>query len=276
LYEQLAEHRASNATEQPDHLLNLCTCLMFRFDRTKKIADLDRVIRTGQEIIEHTSSQSSHRQVHLCNHATALLLRHTLTGNSDDQKAAIQTMALLANEMPGDAPDRLQWINKLSRTMLTYINQATDSSALTDLIQIGQQLAANTPPDADYLPMVLTLIASGYTGRFTLTEDEDDLQQVLQLQERALSLCQAGSFYQMQCLYNLGATLLHVRYALTHDQDDMNRAVELLEQAVALLPSNFHLRSVYISTLADALQARFERTENLADLECARELRAKL
>ncbi|MBV9231655.1 MAG: hypothetical protein JOZ18_20260 [Chloroflexi bacterium] len=276
LYEQLAEHRASDAAEQQNHLLNLCTCLMFRFSRTKKIADLDRVIRTGQEIIEHSSSQSSHRLAHLSNHATALLMRHALTGKSDDQKSAIQTMALLTGEMPGDAPDRLQWVDKLCRTMLLYANQTKDPSALTDMIQVGQQLAANTPPDADYLPMMLSLIASGYMGRFALTDDEDDLQQVLQLQERALSLCQAGSFYQMQCLYNLGSTLFHVRNALAHDQNVVNRSVKLLEQAVALLPPDFHLRSTYIGTLADALQARFERTENLVDLERARELRAKL
>jgi hypothetical protein len=249
---------------------------MLRFDRTKNIADLDRVIRTGQEIIEHTSSQSTHRRVHLQNHTTALLLRHTLTGKAEDQKAAIKTMALLISEMPADAPDRLQWIDTLSRTTLMYANQTTDPSALTDMIEIGQQLAASTPPDADYLPMVLMLIAGGYTGRFTLTEDEDDLRQVIRLQERALSLCKAGSFYQMQCLYNLGATLLHMRYTLTHDLADVNCAAKLLEQAVALLPADFHLRSVYIGTLAEALQARFELTENLADLERARELRAKL
>jgi len=276
LYEQLAEHKVSDATEEPDHLLNLCSCLMLRFDRTKNIVDLDRVIRTGQEVIEHTSSQSSHRHVHLSNHVTALLLRHSLTGKSEDQKAAIQTMALLVSEMPGDAPDRLQWIDAFSRTALTYTNQTKDASVLTDLIKIGQQLVANTPPDADYLPIVLVMISSGYMERFTQTEDEDDLKQVLQLQERALSLCQAGSFYQMQCLYNLGTTLLHMRYVLTHNQNDVNRAVKLLEQAVALLPSDFHLRSVYIGTLAEALEKRFERTENLADLERARELRAKL
>jgi tetratricopeptide (TPR) repeat protein len=276
LYEQLAEHKASDKAEQPDHLLNLCTCLMFRFDRTKNIADLDRLIRIGQEITEHTSGRSSHRQVHSNNHTTALLLRYTLTDKSDDQKAAIQTMALLLSEMAGDDPDRLPWIDKLGRIMLTYINQTTDPAALTEMIQIGRQLADTTPPDADYLPMVLTLVASGYTGRFTQTDDKNDLQQVLKLQERALSLCQAGSFYQMQCLYNLGTTLLHMRYTLTHNQDDVERAVKLLEQAVALLPADFHLRPVYISTLADALQARFERTENLADLERARDLRAKL
>jgi tetratricopeptide (TPR) repeat protein len=276
LYEQLAEHKASDATEEPDHLLNLCSCLMLRFNRTKNIADLDRVIRTGREVIEHTSNQSSHRHVHLSNHTMALLLRHSLTGKSEDQKAAIKTMTLLVNAMPGDVPERLQWIDTLCRTLLAYANQTTDPSALTDMIQIGQKLAACTPPDADYLPMLLILIAGGYTGRFGQTEDEADLRQVLRLQERALSLCKTGSFYQMQCLYNLGATLLHMHYVRTNDLKDVNRAVELLEQAVALIPEDFHQQTLYISTLAAALEARFERTENLADLERAKALRAKI
>jgi tetratricopeptide (TPR) repeat protein len=246
LYEQLAEHRASDATEEPDHLLNLCSCLMLRFDRTKNIADLDRVIRTGQEVIEHTSSQSSHRQVHLRNHVTALLVRQSLTGKLEDQKVTIQAMELLLCEIPGDAPDRLKWIDAFTRIAIAYTNQTKDASVLTDFIQIGQQIVANTPPDADYQPMVLVMISSGYMERFVQTDDEANLKQVVQLQERALSLCKAGSFYQMQCLYNLGATLLHICYARTHNQNDVNRAVKLLEKAVALIPRTF-LRDPSIS-----------------------------
>jgi tetratricopeptide (TPR) repeat protein len=276
LYEQLAEHKASDATNEPDHLLNLCSCLMLRFKNTKNIADLDRVIRTGQEIIEHTTSQFAHRHGHLCNHTAVLFLRYSLTGQLEDQKAAIKTMALLINEMPGNAPERLQWIDTLCRTLLAYTNQTADPAALADLIQLGQQLVDSTPPDAEYLPMLLMLIAGGYTGRFGLTEDEKDLRQVLRLQERALSLCKPGSFYQMQCLYNLGAALLHMRYARTNSLKDVERSIKLLEQAVALIPEDFHLRTLYISTLAEALEERFERTENLADLQRARALRAKL
>lgn len=53
-------------------------------------------------------------------------------------------MALLVSEMPGDAPDRLRWIDTFSGTALTYTNQTKDASFLTDLIQSSRLVSANS------------------------------------------------------------------------------------------------------------------------------------
>jgi len=88
-----------------------------------------------------------------------------------------------------------------------------------------------------------------------------------------LTLCKPGTFYQMQCLHNLG-NILKMRYLDTEDLQDLNRSIDLLEQAVAMLsPATQHIKSTYLSNLAEALRLRFERTENIADLERAKELK---
>ena len=70
--------------------------------------------------------------------------------------------------------------------------------------------------------------------------------------------------------------MLNARYGSRKDLATLNRAIDLLEQAVALLtPKSPHLYQPYMQTLADALQRRFERTENLADLERSKELLSK-
>jgi hypothetical protein len=85
-------------------------------------------------------------------------------------------------------------------------------------------------------------------------------------------MCKPDSFYKMQSLFNAGG-MLKARYGITSDLADLNRSIKYLEQAVALLsPKTKHVQVVYRKMLAEALQERFERTENLADLKRAKQL----
>jgi tetratricopeptide (TPR) repeat protein len=281
LFGQLAEYRASDVDEQPDHLLNLCSCLMMRFQATKKIEDLDRMIRLGQEIIEHTTSKATHRQAHLENHASVLLLRFVLRGDLEDQRMALHTMVLLESELPENSPRRMHWIDQITREMSAYTAQAKNPLALTDMILLGERLIAGTPPEADYLPMLIGLNGGSYLARFSYTDKDEDMAQAIQHMERALVLnapaveSKAGAFYQMQCYYNLGAAF-KMRYSARRNLDDLQQAIEKMELAVAQLSPDFQLADVYHDALAGALELRFERTEDLADLERAKQLRAKL
>lgn len=67
-----------------------------------------------------------------------------------------------------------------------------------------------------------------------------------------------------------------MRYTATQDLADLDLSVENLEQAVALVTPDFHSRRAYMRALIDVLQRRFERTENLPDLERIKQLRAGL
>ncbi|HLZ55700.1 MAG TPA: hypothetical protein VKR06_02035 [Ktedonosporobacter sp.] len=275
LFGQLAEHKASNTTKQPAHLLHLYACLILRFGKQQKRADMDRAIRLGQEIIEYTTSQSPCRSKHLQNQVTALWMRYVLIGNPADQGEIIKTQALIIGELPSNSPDRLDWINGIATTMLTYYNEVKHPSEHTAMIHIGEQLVASTPADAPYLPLLFCLIAAGLMGRFSLTNNEDDLTQAVQQQEHALSLCKPGSPDQMQCSNNMG-NALKMLYEKTHDLAYLDRAIGLIEQAIKLAPARHSILSAYRLTLADALEERFARTENFADLERAKKLRAKL
>lgn len=276
LFGQLAEHIASDADgDQPDHLINLCTCLLRRFQRIHKMEDLDRIIRLGQEIIDSTSKKAFYRAVHLENHITALMMRFTLTGQMEDQKNAIHTIILLVTELDGNSSRRVQWLEKLSKLMLSYYNQTKDTSLLREMIDIGEQLVAGTPADADYLPALINLTASGYMMRFIHGGEKEDLVYAIQHLEHAITLCLTNPFYLRQCYLNLG-TAHNMRYTASKDLADLDLAIEKFEQAVALVTPDFHSRRAYIGTLIDVLQTRFERTENLSDLDRIKQLRAQL
>ncbi|HLZ55701.1 MAG TPA: hypothetical protein VKR06_02040 [Ktedonosporobacter sp.] len=272
LFGQLTEHRAADPQEdEPAHLFNLCSCLIMRFSRKKKMDDLDRAIRLGQEIIEQTTHEAPHRSTHLQNHATALLMRYTITDKAADQQAALQAMVLLVSEMPDDAPERLDWIDKIT----TLLRKYRDTSSFTLMIEVGQQLVTYTPSDADYLPMLLNIVGTGYMGRFARTDDENDLAEAVRYHEQAFSRCSPNSPYQLHCSLNLGF-VLKMRYEETHQLDDLDRAIVLLEKVMAQAPHDYHAIPMCHGQLANALGQRFERTENLADLERANKLRAEM
>ena len=93
---------------------------------------------------------------------------------------------------------------------------------------------AKTPCDADYLPVLINFLAYALLTRYGRMDDDADLHLAIEKQEYALSLCEADSFYYMQCMHNLGSALC-VRYKLTEELADLDRAVALLERAVELL-----------------------------------------
>lgn len=155
--------------------------------------------------------------------------------------------------------------------------QTKQLSDVNAAIRIWENLAENTPSTISYYPVILNFIAWGLLTRYTHTEQKKDLERLVQTQEKALSLCSSDSFYRMQCLFNLG-TGLKMRYQVHEDLADINRSVDLYEQAIALLTINSreNLRESYVAMLVNALEQRFERTENLDDLECVRQLKKKL
>lgn len=276
LYGQLAEHIASDADDdEPDHLINLCSCLLRRFQRTQKMEDLDRIVRLGGEIIANTTPKSSHRHPLLENYVTALYMRFTIAGQIEDQKNAILMLILLVTELPGKAPKRAYWLEKLTKLQLAHYNQTRDSSLMRKMIDVGDQLVDATPVDADYVAALINLIAGAYMMRFQHAHDMEDLAQAIQRLERALKLCATNPFYQRQCYLSMGSAY-HMRYTATQDLADLDLSVENLEQAVALVTPDFHSRRAYMRALIDVLQRRFERTENLPDLERIKQLRAGL
>jgi tetratricopeptide (TPR) repeat protein len=104
-----------------------------------------------------------------------------------------------------------------------------------------------------------------------MTKEEADLFRAVEKQEYALSLCEPDSFYEITCTYNLG-TGAYLLYEVTRNLEDLNRAIALLERAIELLEPEERASSGYRPNLAMMLRARFDRTEDFADLERAKQL----
>ncbi|MGH2480897.1 MAG: hypothetical protein ACRDHW_14685, partial [Ktedonobacteraceae bacterium] len=326
LLTQLAEHIQSDEGNQPAHLMNLWSALNLRFEHTQRMKDLDRLVRVGKEIIEYTDHRSPLRLLYLHNQQSMLFKRYALTRRLEDQKTAIDTLALLVNELPADDPQRAEHLDWLAKSVIVYYYQARDitpkmepeekkaamhmlsqivtdlpgdspdleeclevltkmvvsscnqrqnPSAIIELAEIGEKLLARIPSNADYLAGIVNITGSGYLLRYTKSSDPTHLEQAIQHLENGIARCAPNPFYLRQCHFNLG-NAYRIRYGERKAPEDLNRSVTSLEQALALSESGATARSAYLSTLADVLQTRFERTENLADLERTQELRAQI
>lgn len=272
IYGQLVEHTPLDSHDLPTHLHNLCAGLLERFNRTQDMADLDRAIRGWEEMIERTTPDSPHRLMFLLNLCNGITMRSVMKGEVEDMRRAISYIVMLLDELPPqDSDERTNFLDHLIRTIGLLLKETHDDlDDLNAMIQTMEHVIDHAPPAARDLPVILNFLVVLYMKRGAATGNDSDHKRTMQLLEQALAVSKPGSFYQMQCLFNLGGRLA-AEYDLSQDAATLNRAIDLLEQALALKPKE-HVRPSYQKVLADALQMRFERTEDMADLERAKAL----
>lgn len=272
VYGQLVEHTPLDSSQLPIHLHNLCSGLLERFNRTQDMADLDRTIRGLEEMIERTTPDSPHRLMFLLNLCNSITMRSVMKGEVEDMRRAIGYIVMLLNELPPqDSDERTNFLDHLIRTIGLLLKETHDDlDDLNTMIQVIERVIDHAPPAARDLPVILNFLVVLYMKRGTATGNDSDYKRTMQLLEQALAIAKPDSFYQMQCLFNLGGRLA-AEYDQSQDIATLNRAIDLLEQALALKPKE-QVRPSYQKVLADALQMRFERTENIADLERAQAL----
>src|SRR5207302_1908148 len=107
-------------------------------------------------------------------------------------------------ETPADDPNRYECLELLGKSLMGYYQQTRELSDLNEVIQVIDRVEAETPRDADYLPILNNFVGYALLARYAQTDHEADLHLAVEKEEYALSLCGPNSFYHMQCMYNLG------------------------------------------------------------------------
>ena len=131
-------------------------------------------------------------------------------------------------------------------------------------------------PDNLESPDTLNILGYAYCKRFEQEHNPADLEKGTEALEKAVRLAERPSDTWRHCVNNLGNGL-SLRYGLLGDPKDLDRAIELLENALAHISSrDERMPDVYRSVLARARRQRFERTENVVDLERAQHLEKEL
>src|SRR6266568_2928421 len=211
VYGQLTEHTPLDSPDLPMRMHNLCSGLLERYTRTRDMADLDRDLRAWEETLERTPLDDQYRLMYVGNFANGALMHYTLTDELDDLKRAIKALKLAVNELPPKSQERVGYLEQLYTCMIRNWQITKDLADIDDAIQTGEQVIAKTPADAHDLPVMYNFLMLAYTKRGEKTHDEADWDKSLQIQEQSLAISKPGSFYRMQCSFNLGS-MLNARY----------------------------------------------------------------
>ena len=279
--EEIIEHTDAHSPLRLLHLQNQQSILFKRYTITRRLEDQKAAIDTLYLLVKELPADHPQRAEHLDWLAKSVIiyydqLRNTRPGiRAEEKKALIQMLFLIVSDLPGDSPDLLECLEMLTRIVISSCNQTRNPAAMLELAEISERLLARVPADANYFAGIVNITSGGYMLRYTTSGDPAYLEQAIQHLENGIARCAPNPFYLRQCYFNLG-NAYRMRYQERKCLEDLDHSLAALEQALALSESGASIRSTYLSTLIDVLKTRFERTENLADLERMKELRAQL
>ncbi len=276
---EIIEYTTSRSSMRLPYLHNQQLMLFKRYTLTRRLDDQKAAIDTLFLLVKELPADNAQRAEHLDWLAKSVIVYYYQVRDSmptmglEEKKAAMHMLSQIVTDLPGDSPDLKECLELLTKMVVSACNQMRNPSALIELAEIGEKLLARIPSNADYLAGIVNMTGSGYVLRYTKSSDPAHLEQAIQHLENGIARCAPNPFYLRQCHFNLG-NAYKIRYNGHKELEDLNRSVTSLEQALALSDSDASARSAYLSTLADVLETRFERTESLADLERIKELRA--
>ena len=272
LLTQLAEHIPSDEGNQPAHLMNLWSALNLRFEHSQRMKDLDRLIRVGKEIIEYTDHRSPLRLLYLHNQQSMLFKRYILTRRLEDQKAAIDTLALLVNELPADDPQRAEHLDWLAKSVIVYYYQARDTMPKMEpeekkaAMHMLSQIVADLPGDSPDLEECLEVLTKMVVSSCNQKQNPSAMIELAEIGEKLLARIPSNADY-LAGIVNITGSGYLLRYTKSSDPTHLEQAIQHLENGIArCAPNPFYLRQCHFN-LGNAYRIRYGERKGLEDLD---------
>lgn len=272
LLTQLAEHIPSDKGNQPAHLMNLWSALNLRFEKMRRMKDLDRLVRVGEEIIAYTDRSSPLRLPYLYNQQAMLFKRYILTMRLEDQKAAIDTLFLLVQELPADNPQRAEHLDWLAKSVIVYYYQARDRMPEMGLeekkaaMHMLSQIVADLPGDSPDLEECLELLTKMVVSACNQRRSPAALIELAEIGEKLLARIPSNADY-LAGIVNITGSGYLLRYTKSDDPAHLDLAIQHLENGIArCAPNPFYLRQCHFN-LGNAYKIRYDKGKELADLD---------
>ncbi len=279
--QEIIEHTDSRSPLRLLHLQNQQSMLFKRYTLTLRLEDQKAAIDTLYLLVKELPTDNPQRAEHLDWLAESVIIYYYQIRDNmpamkqEEKKAAMQMLSLIVGDLPGDSPKLEECLELLTKIVVSSCNQMHNPAAMIELAEIGEKLLDKIPSNANYLAGIVNITGSGYLLRFAESGDPAHLDRAIQYLENGIASCASNPFYIRQCHFNLG-NAYRMRYEKSKSLQDLDRSISALEQAAALSDPGANAWTAYLSTLADVLETRFERTENMADLARVKELRGQM
>ncbi len=258
-----AEQNADALNDQGEHALR-------KAQETGEVAHFDEAIRLLQSAIDVAPPTWWKRPWVLTNIGSALQIRGRGTGAITDLNRAVEVLEEAVRCAPSHDPQRCGVLNNLRGALSARFDLTGDNADLDRAIDVLEEAATSTPTaDPDRVGLFSTLRIA-LCSRFERAGDAADLNRALRVLELAANSTPTGSTDRRTLLLGV-ASVFYLRSTALGDLADLQRAIKIYDKYATTAPTDSDEASE-CSNFAIALQTRFERTGNAADLDRAIEL----
>jgi hypothetical protein len=243
------------------------TSLQIRFDDQKDPTDLDKAIELFQEAARHPTSDTASRAKAINNLGHALQCRWEARANEDDLDAAISNLRTAVRETDMLSPTRTVYLVDFVDALWARIDERGSVSDLNEALEyIGLAELQTCIPEEVYATRLARL--SGFLAHsFQRTRSSTDLNRAIGLKKELVGLesCLASEDWYSDA-NSLSVDLLD-RYGLSHASEDLEDATEWAKKAMSRISAEHEDYCIVAYQLAVCFQMKWQRTENVADLD---------
>jgi len=188
--------------------------------------------------------------------------RYHLLGNGEDLDDAIEHVEHALRIAPDTHPERADWYNDLAVNLESRFILRSDPEDIERAVDYSRKADELQPDDVVYM----SNLASNLESRYNWAGDPADLETAIAYSLRTIE----DSTSPHYAVYLIGhGSKLRLRSELRNDSDDAKHAVSHILDGLDLIDLNDSKRFGYKSTLASALQTKYETEGNSKDLEVA-------
>ncbi|MFI2504973.1 CHAT domain-containing protein [Streptomyces sp. NPDC018972] len=228
-----------------------------RAEHTGDSADLRTALKLAKEAFHITPEGDAKRVDRLHNIGAAYRNIYLFNEGSDALDQAIELF-----EQAVALSDRILFANNLAVSLRDRFRRDGDPADLDRSIAAFEGLVATASEADPDLPRILADYSSTLRQRFGLGSSEDDLEQAVELGERAIVLEPHGPVL-VGCLMELGEVLA-ARAEVRGDETEFRRSVGVLERARAMAEPGSRLRKLALIKHAIA-QGRWWKNHPTSD-----------
>ncbi|KAF5523748.1 hypothetical protein CGCA056_v005567 [Colletotrichum aenigma] len=239
--------------------------LFTKFEKSKKLDDLDEAIAVARMALEATPLHHPKRIENLKNIGLGLRHRFSLTQEIADNDATIShSRDALENTPTG--PDRELFLQHLAQGLevrFLLVGAVADlEKAMGFTKELISILGENNPRNVRRL----NVLGSMYGLKFGRTQALEDIESGIRVGRLMVKLTPYNDKYLADRLLNLATNLNH-RARSTKDARDLDEAISLGQEALVISSTDHENRCAQLNKVGNLLGERFLITDNLADLD---------
>ena len=159
--------------------------LRSRYERTRKLEDLEEAIQVSREIVKITPEGYPNVAARLNSLGTRLRRRYEHTKETKDLEEAIVVSWQAVNATPKDHPDLAAWLNNLGISLVRRYDYTHKIDDLEEAIRIFQQAVKATPKDHPNRAAFLNNLRTSLARRYDDTRHIEDLEMATQVSQQA-------------------------------------------------------------------------------------------